>query len=84
MGSIMIELKDLAGLSKPLTRLIEVISSGIGAVSQPYLTKKNSEAKAHEIRVISAALKGVAEQYGLPVIYKGVLLKFGKSQKIER
>ena len=65
----MIEFKDVAGLSKPLTRLIEVISEGIGAVSRPYLTKKNSEAKAHEIRVIAAALKDVAEQHHLPVIY---------------
>lgn len=66
----MIEIKDLVGLSKPLTRLIEVISAGIGAVSRPYLAKKDSEAKAHEIRVISAALKEVAEQHRLPVIYK--------------
>lgn len=66
----MIEIKDVSGLSKPLTRLIEVISEGIGAVSRPYLTKKNSEAKAHEIRVIAAALNDVAEQHHLPVIYK--------------
>ncbi|MEN6587610.1 MAG: DUF2806 domain-containing protein [Sulfuricella sp.] len=67
---MMIEFKDIAGLSKPLTRLIEVISEGIGAVSRPYLVKKNAEAKAHEVRVISAALKDVAEQHKLPVIYK--------------
>lgn len=66
----MIEFKDLAGLSKPLTRLIEVISEGVGAVSRPYLVKKNAEAKAHEIRAISAALKDVAVQHQLPVIYK--------------
>lgn len=66
----MIEIKDLAGLSKPLTRLIEVISEGVGAVSRSYLAKQNSEAKAHEIRVISAALKDVAEQHHLPVVYK--------------
>lgn len=64
------EIKDLAGLSKPLTRLIEVISDGIGAVSRPYLLKKTAEAKAHEVRVISAALKEVAEQHQLPVVYK--------------
>lgn len=66
----MIEIKDLAGFSKPLTRLIEVISEGIGAASRPYLIKKTAEAKAQEIRVISAALKDVAEQHRLPVIYK--------------
>ena len=66
----MIEIKDIAGLRKPLTRLIEVISEGVGAVSRPYLVKKNAEAKAHEIRVISDALKDVAVQHQLPVIYK--------------
>lgn len=66
----MIEIKDLVGLSKPLTRLIEVISDGIGAVSRPYLVKKNADAKVHEIQVVSAALKNVADQHQLPVIYK--------------
>ncbi|ATE80639.1 hypothetical protein CNN82_28625 [Pseudomonas frederiksbergensis] len=64
------DIKDIAGLSKPLTRLIEVISQGVGAVSASYLTKKNAEAKAHEIRVISDALKDVAEQHHLPVVYR--------------
>ena len=64
------EIKDLAGLSAPLTRLIEVISSGVGAVAAPYLTRKNAEAKAHEIRVISDALGEVAQQHNLPVVYK--------------
>lgn len=64
------EIKDLTGLSEPLTRLIEVISSGIGAVSASHLTRKNADAKAHEIRVISEALNEVAQQYQLPVVYK--------------
>ena len=64
------EIKDLAGLSAPLTRLIEVISNGVGAVTAPYLTRKNAEAKAHEIRVISNALGEVAQQHNLPVVYK--------------
>lgn len=64
------EIKDLAGLSEPFKRLIEVISQGIGAVSQPYLICKNAEARAYEIRVISAALAEVADNHTLPVIYK--------------
>ncbi len=64
------DIKDIVGLSKPLTRLIEVISQGIGAVSAPYLVRKNAEAKAHEIRVISSTLKEVAEQHQLPVVFK--------------
>jgi hypothetical protein len=50
------EIKDVVGLSEPLKRLIEVIAQGVGALSKPYLIKKNAEAKAHEIRVISKAI----------------------------
>lgn len=52
----MVEISDLAGLKKPLTRLIEVVTQGIGAVSAPYLTRKNAAAKAYEIKIVSAAL----------------------------
>ena len=64
------EIKDLAGLSEPLTRLIEVISEGVGAVSAPYLIRRKADAQAYEIRMISAALYDVAENHHLPVIYK--------------
>ncbi|WP_428087485.1 DUF2806 domain-containing protein [Candidatus Thioglobus sp.] len=53
----MVEIKDLIGLSKPLEKLIEVISTGVGAVSQPYLIKKTADAKAYEIRIISQAIE---------------------------
>ncbi|UII30058.1 DUF2806 domain-containing protein [Fulvivirga ulvae] len=52
------EIKDIAGISEPLKKLIEVISQGIGTLSNPYLIKKNAEARAHEIKVISEAIKG--------------------------
>jgi len=64
------DIKDLAGLSQPLTKLIEVVSSGVGAVSKPYLIRKEAEAKVEEIQMISKALKKVADESGLPVIYK--------------
>ncbi|KAA5971980.1 MULTISPECIES: DUF2806 domain-containing protein [unclassified Pantoea] len=64
------DIKDLAGLSKPLTKLIEVVSSGVGAVSKPYLIRKEAEAKVEEIQMISAALKKAADESGLPIIYK--------------
>jgi hypothetical protein len=63
------DIKDLVGLSKPLTRLIEVISTGIGAVSSPYLIRRTAEAKAHEMRVIATALKDIANQHSLPVVF---------------
>jgi len=64
------QIKDLVGFSKPLTRLIEVVSQGIGAVSRPYLIRKCADAKAHEVRVIAAAIKEVAELHHLPVVFK--------------
>ncbi|MCD9029578.1 DUF2806 domain-containing protein [Luteimonas sp. BDR2-5] len=64
------EIKDLAGLSQPLTRLIEIISQGVGAVARPYLIKKNASAKAEAVKTISNALGEVAGKHNLPVIYK--------------
>lgn len=64
------DIKDLAGLSKPLTRLIDVVSDGIGAVSRPYLIRRDAAARADEIRLIAGALKEVAEQHQLPVTYR--------------
>lgn len=63
------DIKDLAGLSEPLTKLIEVVSSGAGAISKPYLIRKIAKAKADEIKLISDALNEVAEKHGLPVVY---------------
>lgn len=64
------EINDLTGLSKPLTRLIEVIANGIGTVSKPYLIRRTAEAKAHEIKVIADALKNAADIQGVPVVFK--------------
>lgn len=50
------EIKDLAGLSKPLTKLIETIAQAVGAVSKPFLIRKTAEAKAYEIRTIACAV----------------------------
>ncbi|NJO80666.1 MAG: DUF2806 domain-containing protein [Cyanobacteria bacterium RM1_2_2] len=50
------EIKDLAGVSEPLKRLVEVIAEGVGAVTEPYLTKRNADARAYEIRIISQAM----------------------------
>jgi len=65
------KIQDLAGLSKPLTRLIEVVSKGVGAVSTPYLIKKTADARAYEIKTIANALNEVREQNQLPVVYDG-------------
>lgn len=51
------EIKDLAGLSQPLTKLVEVISSGLGNLSESYLIRKKAQAKAFEIDTISKAIR---------------------------
>jgi len=61
---------DIAGLSQPLTRLIEVLSAGVGAVYQPYLVRNMADARAYEIRTIGEAISEVAEQNNLPIQYK--------------
>lgn len=52
----MFEFKDLAGLSGPLKRLIEVVAEGVGGISRPLLTRKNADARAYEIRTIAGAI----------------------------
>jgi hypothetical protein len=42
--------------------LIEVITQGIGAVSRPYLVKRNANAKAHVIAAVAKALDQALEQ----------------------
>jgi hypothetical protein len=50
------EIKDLAGISQPLTKLIEVVAAGIGAVFLPVLTRKNADASAYKIKTIAKAI----------------------------
>jgi Protein of unknown function (DUF2806) len=61
---------DLAGISEPLKRLIEVISTGIGNVYRPTLIKRTADAKAYELKKIAETLDKIAEDYQLPVVYK--------------
>lgn len=49
------EIKDLAGLSKPISKLIEVVSTAIGTHFQPKTIKAQADAKAYEILAIAKA-----------------------------
>ena len=40
------EVKDLAGLSQPLTKLVEVVSQGIGTLYEPIHIKRIAKARA--------------------------------------
>lgn len=50
-----IEVSDLTGLSKPLTKLIEVVSKGCGNLYKPRAIRKEAEAKAQEIILLGEA-----------------------------
>lgn len=64
------DIKDITGLSQPLTRLIEVISSGIGKVFSSHFIRKEADANAYAIRAIAQALNSVSSDFQLSVIYK--------------
>jgi len=67
-GFSVVEIKDLAGLSEPLKKLIEVIAEGIGGVSRPILIRKNADAKAYEIRTMAQAIEDSQKLLG-PISY---------------
>lgn len=49
-------ISDVAGLSSPITKLIETIGSGIGQLAKPWQTKRNAKADAEAIQTISKTL----------------------------
>ena len=49
------EIKDLAGLSQPLTKLIEVVSSGMGAIYRPTGIRREAAAQSDANRMLGAA-----------------------------
>ena len=68
------EIKDLVGLSEPLTKLIDVVSKGCGKVAAPYLIRAKAKAEADRIRIVSEALREAAVKNNLPIVYKDCLL----------
>ena len=48
-------LKPLAELSKPITKLIETVNSGIWTLYEPTYIRKNAKAKADEMKIIAKA-----------------------------
>jgi len=48
---------DVAGLSKPLTKLIEVVSKALGQWASPYLQRKAAEASAYELNLMTEAMQ---------------------------
>ncbi|MHB1939150.1 MAG: DUF2806 domain-containing protein [Acidobacteriaceae bacterium] len=50
-----IEVKDLAGLSQPVTKLVEVVSAGCGALWRPLAIRMEAAARGSEIKAIARA-----------------------------
>lgn len=74
---------DLAGLEKPITRLIEVVSAGVGKVAAPYLIASTAAARAKEIQDVAQAIKSVTNNADLDISYEEgkVAIKTVESQK---
>lgn len=51
----MIEAKDITGLGKPLTKLVEVVSAGIGTLYRPHAIRKEADAEAYRIQELEKA-----------------------------
>ena len=49
------EIKDLAGLSQPLTKLIEVVSSAVGAAYRPKAIRDEADAQAYARKALAKA-----------------------------
>lgn len=71
------EIKDLAGLSQPLTKLIEVVSQGMGTAYEPIHIKRMAKARAMEIKTIASAV----QNSGLPIQYNNGQLVIDTSTK---
>ena len=62
-----LEVSDVLGLSRPLTKLIETVSGGIDTLYKPVHLKRMAKAKAEEIKLISEA---ITQNAMLPINYQ--------------
>jgi uncharacterized repeat protein (TIGR03899 family) len=50
------EVSDVLGFGKGIEKLIDVLSRGVGAISRPFLIKRDADAKAYELRKLAEAM----------------------------
>ncbi|MDB2151184.1 DUF2806 domain-containing protein [Clostridium butyricum] len=50
---------DLAGLSEPMTKFIEVVSSAVGGIFKPHQKRRMAKATSDEIKTLSEAVKDI-------------------------
>ena len=75
-------LSDLTGLSKPLTRLVEVVAKGTGNFFAPHLIKKNANARAYELDTMVNAIKDAGMESSLEVSHDGDKLTYTSNSNI--
>lgn len=64
-----IEAKDIAGLSKPFTRFIEVCSRGLGRLTAAHFIRTNAKADAEKVALLADALHA-ASKPGMVITYQ--------------
>ncbi|WP_419168785.1 DUF2806 domain-containing protein [Halobacteriovorax sp.] len=57
------DIKNLSGLEKPLTKLIEVVSKGTGILYEPTRIKRKALAEAESLKIKSSAISEVLRNY---------------------
>ena len=75
-------LSDPTGLSKPLTRLVEVVAKGTGNLFAPYIIKKNADARAYEFKTTVKAIKDAGMESSLEVSHDGDKLTYTSNSNI--
>lgn len=53
----LINIKDLAGLSKPLEKLLSIVNNAFGKCTAPFFIKKLADANAYELNTLKETLK---------------------------
>ena len=79
----MFDIKDLAGLSEPIKKLIEIVREGVGGLSRPLFTRLNADAKAYEFRTIAQAIADSQKLLG-PVKYENGSISIEGSAKTDQ
>jgi len=69
------DIKDLAGLSQPITKFIEVCSTGLGRITNPRMIRKNADARVYEIEKVTQALIASKEKLGSQTEYENGEIK---------
>jgi hypothetical protein len=73
-----LEIKDLAGLSEPFQKLVQVVADGIGAVAYPWIVRREAKAIADAQKILteggltleSAAMKSLPAQIAARVDFQ--------------